>query len=109
VLLSDFRFLLLRSCDHSSVSISHNLLGDLEHQSGSTEPAGKHYLAALKIREDQKARGVNDAELTRDLIVSLNKVGDYFLSIGQSQTAADHFQRSLKSSQLLDDENPEDF
>lgn len=92
-----------------SIGVAHNLLGDLHVQLSDHQNAGNHFLEALRIREDQAARGVYFPESERDLVVSLNKVAGHYSRMGDDNAAEEMFSRSLLATQALVDATPGDF
>jgi hypothetical protein len=66
---------------------------------------------ALQIRNALHDANPADAQAARDLSVSLNKLGDFFLRRGQdgdASRALEHYHDSLKIAQALHDANPAD-
>ncbi|HMO15025.1 MAG TPA: protein kinase [Pirellulaceae bacterium] len=92
-----------------SYGVANNLLGDLLMQMGEIEEAGTKFLTALQVRQDQADRQTSLPEADRDLIVSYNKLADYYSRIGETTLAYEYLRRSLASSELLAVLNPDDF
>ena len=94
------------------VSVSLEKLGDLlrqRGQPGDAEQALKHHTRSLDIREDLLKRNPNSALATRDVSVSLEKLGNLLAQRGQpgdTEQALTHYTRSLEISEDLLKRNP---
>ena len=78
-------------------------------QQGDAESALKHFQQSLQIDQQLHHDNPNSAQAARDLSVSLEKLGDFFLARGQqgdAESALKHFQQSLNTRQQLHHDNP---
>src|SRR5204863_283218 len=72
------------------LSVSLNKLGDFYLRRGEAGDAGRAleaYQGALEIAQRLRAANPNDAQAARDLSVSLNKLGDFYLRRGEAGDA----------------------
>jgi tetratricopeptide (TPR) repeat protein len=94
------------------VSVSLNKLADFlasRGQPGDAEAAFAYYQRDLQISEDLLRANPNSAEASRDVSVSLDRLGDFLGSRGQpgdAEAALGHYQRSLQVSEDLLRANP---
>jgi len=95
------------------LSMSQEKLGDFHLQRGQlgdAERAFGYYEASLKIAEDLYRRNPNSAEAARDLSISQQKLGDFYLGRGQpgdAERALGYYEASLKIAEGLHHRNPD--
>ncbi len=96
------------------LSVSLNKLGDFflrRGLEGDADRALKAYEDSLKMLERLHQANPNDAQAARDLSVSLNKLGDFFLRRGlegDADRALKAYEDSLKTLERLHQANPND-
>lgn len=91
------------------LSAALNNLGDLylrRGQTGNFEQALEVYQRSLKICQSLHEANPNDGETARNLSVTLNKLGDYYMLIREAERAMEAYQRSLEIRQQLHEANP---
>ncbi|MCP5539463.1 MAG: TIR domain-containing protein [Akkermansiaceae bacterium] len=94
------------------LSVSLNKLGDFflaRGQAGDAEAALEQFQQCHETLQRLYEQNPNSAQAARDLSVSLNKLGDFFLARGQAgdaEAALEQFQQSLDIAQRLYEQNP---
>ncbi len=94
------------------VSVSQERLGDYYLQrgaAGDAERALEHYQQSLATDEAILAANPGSADAARDVSVSQNKLGDYYLrrgAEGDAERALEHYQQSLATREVILVANP---
>ncbi|CAM8910670.1 unnamed protein product [Rhodiola kirilowii] len=84
-----------------TLSVSLNKIGDLKYHSGDLQSARSYYSKSLNVRREATKRHPNLTSQVLDVAVSLAKVADIDLNLGNKDAAIDGFQEGLKLLESL--------
>jgi tetratricopeptide (TPR) repeat protein len=95
------------------LSFACNQLGDvlvIRGEPGDADQALKHYTRSLELAEALLKRNPDSAQAARDVLISLERLGDFLARRGQpgdAEQALKHYTRSLELAEALLKRNPD--